>query len=203
MATFPGCWYLLKMYLDDQLRTWKHKQAPDEIMHEMLQPAQLVLYGTHAGGILEEFNTTLARFNSVLDMPEVDWVIQYENEGKVNLDRMCLEEKLARWLRRGSSAYCCTSMLPTYSASWHGHVASKSQGPAEQVGRPPAKNKMQFGCRGGDILTRVARFRPVYACDLEEPGWVGPTTRYCNPSHFAPCRFRFMCHGRFALADCI
>ena len=95
MATFPGCWYLLKMYLDDQLRTWKHKQAPDEIMHEMLQPAQLVLYGTHAGGILEEFNTTLSLFDAALDMPEVDWHKQYETEGKANVDRIYSKQKAA------------------------------------------------------------------------------------------------------------
>ena len=60
----------------------------------MLQPVQDLLRDRYTIGILEEFNTTLSLFDTVLDMP-MKWTEQYEKYGSKNQDKEHKDEEMA------------------------------------------------------------------------------------------------------------
>lgn len=60
---------------------------------------ELIKHGYTAVGILEEWNTTLALYDTALDMPGMDWKTWYAKDGKQNVNVM-YEELKARTLEK-------------------------------------------------------------------------------------------------------
>ena len=92
MGMVPG-WYLFKMYLD-HVKDYNDMDIPDAPLYHMLQPVQDLLRDRYTIGILEEFNTTLSLFDTVLDMP-MKWTEQYEKYGSKNQDKEHKDEEIA------------------------------------------------------------------------------------------------------------
>ena len=80
-------WYLLKLYLNDQVTESEYLQIPDIAMYSMLQPVQDLLRDRYTVGIIEEFNTTLSLFNAALNLPGLDWHEEYAQQGRANVDQ--------------------------------------------------------------------------------------------------------------------
>eukprot|EP00752_Nemacystus_decipiens_P016383 g14645.t1 len=60
---------------------------PDAQMFDFLEPAQALLSNGYAAvGILEHWNTTLSLFDKALEMPEMDWQHDFQEEGRQNVD---------------------------------------------------------------------------------------------------------------------
>ncbi|CAN0037090.1 unnamed protein product [Scytosiphon promiscuus] len=97
LATTSG-WFQLKAYLERPLEEVEsgeaaegqratQEQLPGSRLFDMLQPAQELITNGYTVGVLEEWNTTLALFDSALAMPGMDWRTWYARDGKQNVNR--------------------------------------------------------------------------------------------------------------------
>lgn len=78
-------WYMAKEHLARTYATKPNVDGADGALHEKMDFTQDLLRNEYAAvGILEEFNTTMALFDSVLDIPGLGWAEIFERKGVVN-----------------------------------------------------------------------------------------------------------------------